>query len=397
LLTIEQLQAIPDVNFVDTDVNTMLQEAINTYEQTYYHQTGIAKTLAPGDPIRILLYCQCLREYIRLQNIDNAAKQNLLKYAMDDYLINKGADLGVSPPAAQSATTMLQFVLSEAQPIIVPIPAGTRATTSDNVFFATTEYAEIPAGQTSVTVQACCDQAGTIGNDYVPGQINTLVDPIPYIASVSNVDTSQGGNNGFVIGDALSNDNLREQIFLKPESFSVAGPTGAYIYFVKNYDRTILDVAVLSLLPNEVDIFFIIGIYDEQNNLVGISLPEASMISGVQDYLTPDNTRPLNDRVVVGAPVKVNYNVSLTYYINSNDLGNVTGIQTAVNNAVSTYNLWQQSKIGRDINPDELQALVKQAGAKRVVITSPTFTVLNNAQVASLGTVTVTYGGLENE
>jgi len=67
-----------------------------------------------------------------------------------------------------------------------------------------------------------------------------------------------------------------------------------------------------------------------------------------------------------------------------------------VNNAVSEYVVWQKSKIGRSINPSELVRKVMQAGAKRVEVTSPVYTDLNDTQVAVEGSISVTYGGLED-
>ena len=52
---------------------------------------------------------------------------------------------------------------------------------------------EIAAGAMSVDLICDCLSAGTIGNDYQAGQLNILVDPIPYIAAVSNIDVSSGG------------------------------------------------------------------------------------------------------------------------------------------------------------------------------------------------------------
>lgn len=51
------------------------------------------------------------------------------------------------------------------------------------------------------------------------------------------------------------------------------------------------------------------------------------------------------------------------------------------------------------LHPDELQQRVKAAGAKRMRITKPVFTVLEDTQVATLkesGT-NIVYGGLEDD
>ena len=107
--------------------------------------------------------------------------------------------------------------------------------------------------------------------------------------------------------------------------------------------------------------------------------------------------RPLTDKIVVKAPGTKAYNVDLTYYISSSEKASVAAIQENVNAAVEIYNLWQTEKIGRDINPSYLTQQIMEAGAKRVSITAPVFTVLNNDVLATTGTVSVKYGGLEDD
>ena len=65
--------------------------------------------------------------------------------------------------------------------------------------------------------------------------------------------------------------------------------------------------------------------------------------------------------------------------------------------AINDYINWQKSEIGRDINPDVLRQKILNAGAKRVDITSPIFTIVDEDSVASLEAQSVTYGGLEND
>ena len=58
---------------------------------------------------------------------------------------------------------------------------------------------------------------------------------------------------------------------------------------------------------------------------------------------------------------------------------------------------WQRT-IGRDINPDELRARIMAAGAKRIVVTAPTYTVVPGTKVGVLqGDPSVSYGGLEDD
>ena len=121
------------------------------------------------------------------------------------------------------------------------------------------------------------------------------------------------------------------------------------------------------------------------------------MIQKVQAYLDNNDIRPLTDQVTVGAPDTEIYNINLTYYIGASDTSAVSTIQDDVAAAVSAYNIWQTEKIGRDINPSFLIKKIMEAGAKRVVITSPVFTAVDESTVAKTGTVTVNYGGVESD
>ena len=107
--------------------------------------------------------------------------------------------------------------------------------------------------------------------------------------------------------------------------------------------------------------------------------------------------RPLTDRVVVRAPAVREDDVNMTYYIPSLNKSVGTAIQADVDTAVAIYNTWQTDKIGRDINPSYLIQKVMEAGAKRVVVESPVFIVLDESTVAKTGTVAVTFGGVEDD
>jgi phage-related baseplate assembly protein len=379
---ISQLYNLPDISFVEKDVETLLQEMVAEYEAAFFAATGESKTLAAGDPVRIWIYAQALKIYAAYQLIDFTGKQNLLKYSSGEYLDHVGAGKGVTRLPSTTAIVTQRFTLSALQPTTIGIPLGTRVNPGNNIFFATTEYAEIPPGNLSVDIIAECADAGIIGNGFIPGQINILVDPIPFVASTENIDTSQRG------ADIEADDSLRERIYLRPESYSTAGPKGAYAYFAKAYSATIADVSVTSPSPGVVDIRFIL-----QNG----EMPDTAMINEVLDYLSDETRRPLTDQVLGGSPEQVDYDLELTYYIKTSDSSLAPTIQAAVNKAIDDYRLWQKTKIGRDINPDELSTRIKQAGAKRTVITTPVFTALTDIQIAKDVNILVTYGGLENE
>ena len=367
---------LPELHFVETDASKVEQDVITTYEQIS------GKSLAPGDPVRLFL--ESLAYLIAQQRfvIDHAARMNLLGYAKGDFLDHLGALTDTERLDAQAATTTMRFSLSEAMESAVLIPKGTRVTPGEQLYFATIEAAEIPAGETSVTVTAKCQTAGTVGNGYVSGQIEKMVDLVEHVTSVTNATTSLGGT------DEEGDDSLRERIRLAPEKYSSAGPYHAYVYWAKTAHQDILDVSVLSPNPGEVDVYVL---------MEGGELPSSETLDAVDATVSGDKRRPLTDQVTVSAPSQVSYSLDVTYYIASGDSNIASSIQDAVQDAVDAYVLWQKSKIGRDINPSELIRRVQQAGAKRVEVTSPSsFQALDLSQVAAEDTVSVTYGGLED-
>jgi phage-related baseplate assembly protein len=442
---------LPDIEFVSTDVGLVKQSIISEYEGL----TGLK--LYPGDPVRLFL--ESLAAVIAQQRsmIDSSAKTNLLVYARGDFLDHLGALTNTTRLPAQKALTTLRFSIDAGlEGIDVVIPIGTRATPDGILFYATlsegtiyqiqdivaeektfsvdneinldhggltgdpivkdqaetvtyvkdTDYTvdlltglitRIVSGSIpplavmhidysyavlTVDVEAECTTAGIAGTGFVPGQINQIVDPVGYVTGVSNTVISAGGV------DIEKDEPYIERIQLAPERFSSAGPTGAYIFHAKSAHQSILDVSVYTVVAGTVEVRVL---------MIGGTLPSAEILTLVDDALSPEDVRPLSDTVNVAAPTQIPYNIDVTYYIHQDQSALVNQIQAAVITAKDNFISWQKSKIGRDINPSMLISMLLNAGAKRVVVTSPAFQSLDVFEVANDGTVTLTYGGLEIE
>ncbi len=372
----------PDISFIDdATIEDVLTQMINDYQTKYKEVTKKEVSLAQADPHRLIMYSCAVQIYQAMQYADYAGKVSFLKYARGDYLDNLAAIRGVARLQATAASTVLKFTLSEPISSVVGIPAGTRATNGNDVFFATDEYAEIKAGETAVSVSATCTEKGSAGNNFAEGEFNVLVNSLPYVVSVVNTLQTFGGS------DLEDDDSLKERVFETPNSYSTAGPTGAYSYFVKQVDQSISDVVIRSDTPGVVKVIFV----------TDSGMPDSALIQKVQDALEDRDVRPLTDKVEVAAPGTHTYNVDVTYYISSSEKASVAAIQENIAAAVTVYNNWQTEKIGRDINPSYLIQKIMEAGAKRVVVSSPAFTVLDNGTIATIGTVSVKYGGLEDD
>lgn len=375
--------SFPDISFIDNStVDEVQTQMINDYQEKYKEITGKDVSLAQADPYRLIMYACAVQIYQAMQYADYAGKMSFLKYARDEYLDNLAALRGVERIESTAASTVLQFSIAGTIESVVAIPEGTRVTNGNDIYFATNEYVEIPVGELSVTVPATCTTTGIDGNGFAPGELNILVNTLPYITAVTNTVTTYGG------ADVEDDESLKDRIYKAPSTYSTTGSAAAYEYHTKSIDSTISDVVVTSLAPGTVDIYFVC----EQG-----MLPDESLIEEVKNYLMDSNIRPLTDNVTVQAPATHTYDVEFTYYIGTSNKSIVSTIQADIETAVSLYNSWQTEKIGRDINPSNLIQKVMSAGAKRIEVNSPLFTDLDETTIATLGAVNVIYGGLEND
>lgn len=368
--------SLTDVNFVETDTDTIKREVIAAYEKI------ADRTLAQGDPIRLFL--ETIAAIIAQQRslINYTGKMNLLAYAAGDYLDHLGRLVGTDRLEAAAATATFKITLSAARSFDVTVAAGTRVRDATDAVFAMDEAVIVKAGETTATVKGRCTTAGSVANGYAIGEICNIVDPNPYVATIENTTVSEGG------ADVEDDESYRARIQEAPEHFSVAGSSGAYRYFAMTASALISDVKVTMPEAGVVNVYPLLN---------GGRLPGEEIIESVKKVLSADDVRPLTDKVQVVKPTIKEYEINLTYYIDVNDKASESTITAAVKAAIEDYVGWQRAKLGRDINPTELYYRIRAAGAKRAVITLPEFAAVATTEVAiAADNITVTYGGLEN-
>lgn len=368
------LAYLPDVHFCDTDVSEVEAAVFASFESI----TG--RTLYPGNPER--LFCEAMAAVIAMQRVvvDESARGQLLAYAAGDVLDHLGALVGVRRLAASAAVDRLRVELAAVQAGAWTAPQGTRVSPDGQRLFATDEALIIPAGETAGEVAITCLTAGTIGNGFAPGQIARLVDPLPYVAGLRNLAGSSGG------AEVEDDERLRNRIHLAPASYSVAGPSDAYRYWALSAHQDILDVAVYSPAPVEVEVYPL---------LTGGVIPDQGMLDLLTAALDRKDRVPLTDRITVKAPVGAPCTVDMTWWLATDQAVALTLTTQAVAAAVASWVQWQTRTIGRDIIPSELVRLVQAAGVKRVEVASPVHTTLQPWEVARVDAVSVTFGGME--
>lgn len=379
-----------DYEFIQTDAAALVNTLISAYEKM------IGITVHPASPERLFISWVADIIIQTRVSINYAANQNIPSRAVGDNL-DALAELFYTRqrPGAKVASCTVRFSISEPQQSAILIPVGTRITDLANtLIWETAADAYISPGANAVDVPVRCQEAGTVGNGYVAGQLNTVVDVFPYYIACANITDTDGGTN------QATDEEFFELLKASEDAYSTAGPMGAYIYWAKSVSTEIADVKAIcpmvdgELQAGHVDIYALMS-----DGTIATDTIKALILAACND----DKVRPLTDLVSVKDPAQVSYNIALTYYIPSNTTVSAAEIKAQVDAAVAEYAKWQCAKLGRDINPSKLISLLMQTGVKRVVVTSPVFTRLSDGsnhstpQVAKLGSTTVTSGGYEDE
>lgn len=371
-----KLNELPAINFATADPQEMAIEVVSTVEEL------LGRKLERADPLRLFLRGV---EAIIIQQrllIDATAKQNLLAYSTGEYLEHLGALVGCERLSASKAITTVEVTLSAVREVSTTIRQGTRITAGDEVYFALDEDVIILAGESSATVKASCTEEGELGNGYAVGELRRVVDPQAFLFSIVNTTTSEGG------ADVETDEAYRERIHEAPEAFSCAGSAGAYKYHTKSVSQLVVDVAVDSDIPGNVQVYPL---------LKGGQLPNTEILQAVYNYLDADTVRPLTDNLYVLPPLVKNYDVDITYWVARSDAIQAAAIEEAAQNAITEYIEWQREKLGRDINPSELVYRLKKIGVKRVEVRKPEFTVTDKFTVAIPNEISATFAGLEDD
>lgn len=371
-----------DIEFTNISAADIVERLVTGVE----NQLG--EPLYPGDERRLFLEALAPVLVGFISEANDACKQRLLRYARNEVIDALGERMQVDRLQATPAKTVLRFSLAEARTRSTFIPQGTRATADGNAHFATTAAATIAAGETHVDVSAECTEGGAAWNGYGIGAIATLTDLIPYIAGVTNLDVTHGGDDGEPQDSGGEGDErYRERVRLAPAKLSTAGPQESYIYHALAAAPLITDVKALNdHAAGTVELI----IMTEDGD------PSEDVINAVKAACNDTTVRPLNDLLTVTGPERISYDVEIKYYTTAeNEQATVAAVE-GEGGALDQYNAWQQLKIGRDINPDKLRAFclapTEGTGALRMDIIKPAFTQLTERQLAKFsGTLNVSH------
>jgi phage-related baseplate assembly protein len=361
--------------FIQVDAAAIVNDMIADYE------TATGKKLAPAQAERLLINGFAYREYLLRTAINEAALQNLVAFARFPALDYLGELVGVRRLPPSKAGCLIRFTLVAGHAALV-IPSGIRVQSVDGqAIFITTESKTVAASVLTVDIKAECTAEGNIGNNYSPGDIAVILDPQAYIATAANIDTSNGG------ADEENDEELRERIRLAPAGFSNAGSKGAYKFFAKSAHPSIIDVAVTSPVPGQVNIYPL---------LIDGTPPSTEIIDAVFAKCNADKVRPLTDTVVVQAPVMISYALVVNLTLLTDAIP--TQVVSEVTKNLQAYVDSRKTRLGVDVVGAQIvrQSNVEKVYKAEVISPAADITVAENEYTNCTG-ITVNVIGFSDE
>lgn len=324
-----------------------------TQDNVEWMENAFGKTLYPAQPERIIVDFATYLECRFNERLQETGEQTLLTYARDTALDEYGNNMGrCRRLEAQPASCTVQITLQEPLNYDSEITAGLKLKTKDDLFtFETTERCFFPSGSDTATCEAVCTETGPNANDYLPGNL-ILAETVENVKEVTNTTTTSLG------AEEEEDDHYRERIPENLESFSCAGPAGAYRYWVKTVHQSIVDVSAENAGPGIVRVV----------PLTTSGAPTKKLLQSITDIFT-DKCRPLTVQVKVEAPTPVHFsiNAQLSIYSNSDR----DSILVAANRKILEYKKTLIQKLGKDVVPSQIVALLQLDGVYSVELESP--------------------------
>lgn len=209
------------------------------------------------------------------------------------------------------------------------------------------------------------------------------LDQLAALVGVDRLVVDAGDPDNGVDPTYEEDDALRARIVLAPESFSVAGPEGAYRFHALSADGRVLDASAVSPTPGYV----IVSVLSREGD--GTAPPD--LIAAVEAVVNGREVRPLTDFVAVQSAEIIGFAVNATIWTFA---GPDTSVVLAAARAQLDAYLADSRRLGRDITMSGLLAALTVPGVQRVELAAPATTLnIDRTQAAWCTGVTVAHGG----
>lgn len=179
--------------------------------------------------------------------------------------------------------------------------------------------------------------------------------------------------------------DYRNRLTLKPESYSVAGPTGAYLFHALSASGEVKSAAVTSPTGGTTEVFIL--------SRTGSGVPAGPLLATVAAALNSESIRPLSEEVIVSAGAVVEYALDVALTLFPGPAGEI--VLAAAQAALAALTL-DRHKLDGDVIKSAIDAAAHQPGVKKVTIASPAADVVCGPSQAPYCTgITVSIAGVE--
>ncbi|MFC5393081.1 baseplate J/gp47 family protein [Bosea vestrisii] len=335
--SLESLAAVPVPGLFTRDPDVLKGRYVAWFEG----QTN--RTLYPAQVETLLIEALAYAMSLLGEEAQIAAEEHLVAKATRAGLVKLGANRSTPPLPAATARATIRFSIEVARPANVLIEAGSRVSAGDaGLIFTTVAPAVIVAGSLFADAPAEADQAGAIGNGYLPGQISTMLDPVAGVAA-ANLATSEGG------ADPEEVELYRLRVANAFDRISPGGGRGWYTETAIGVSSAIIDVAVIRPEPCYVDIYPLTA-----SGAAGMALRD--QVKAAFDTREALAIR-FGDEVTVKAAIAVPIAPALTIRLR----GNAAGAKPVAASAANTVLTGWSQRLGAAVAPSEIEDKVKAA------------------------------------
>jgi len=186
-----------------------------------------------------------------------------------------------------------------------------------------------------------------------------------------------------------SDDAFRRRVALKPESYSTAGPTDAYIYHSLSASGLVKDASCTSPVPGTTLVTIL--------STDGQGIPTAELLETVEAALQDGQVRPLSEEVVVQPVTIITYAIQCELWVYAGPDNSL--VASAAETELSTYTT-ARHMLGNSVALSGLHAAAHRPGVQRAVVTITGAELLNEIIVvddfssAYCTSITVTVAGV---
>lgn len=180
-----------------------------------------------------------------------------------------------------------------------------------------------------------------------------------------------------------SDTDYRARLAAKPESYSTAGPAGAYEWHAKSASARVLDARCDSPQPGTSRVTILAT--------DGDGTPDADLLATVFTALSADTVRPLCEEVLVTAADVQHYSVAAILYVLPGPDASV--VRTEALDALLDYTQ-ARHRLGFDVTLSGLYAAAHRPGVQRVALNLEDDIVCTEQQAAWCEGISVTIAGV---